>query len=266
MTTTTPLHCGNELLTADKEKLKTSGNFANTADAWCASAGGGYDFMKTLNKISILLGWDHLTTKTSGYLAATCVPRVYTTAKKLHESYHVYQKDGVHNVQRCFDWSFQGLDFAAMCAFATTFFTKEFARAKQAGNWLLFGRDIADVGMNSTQIIKAHQRAKELKLRAKEYAGSEQPVLHANSNLIKNSFLKLIKAVLAAVTGFFTCYALAFGIPLISATVAASVALTSVLFNILAYYHKNYWCDSFLKVEYNPRQSITQLKLQTRTA
>jgi hypothetical protein len=235
------IQLGNEKLTVKK----SSGNFFETTKLWFDGTAGSCDFMKTLNKIGILCGNEHLVKQTGGYLVGTAVPRVYTSARLLYNTYATYKKDKVVSVWRIADISHQFCEIFRMSAYSAAFFKKNPATPLQAGTVLSVVSDATDVASCSAQINEARNR--RLKLV------TASPVIQrANTNALQNAVLKLIKAVTAFVASIFACYALVMGTTLVAPMLAVIVALSSSLFNIAAYYHKNYWCDTLLKVDYLP--------------
>lgn len=232
---------GYEKLTTDSSK--TFGNKSETMKSWFEGTAGAFDFMTTINKIAKLIGNELIVTKTKQYLDGTAVPRVYTTGKLLAQSLQDLKNDRVINVERGAKIGQEAFDFGAMVSFAIGYFTEHSKQFVNRGITLLTLRDASASVSCGAQIANTMRRAEFLK--------TASPVLqHANTNLLTNSFLKLVKYVTHLAAGIFSCYAIYMGAALVNPTVAVSIALISSIFSILAYYHKNYWCDQILKVEY----------------
>lgn len=224
------------------EKLPTSGKFFDTAKAWFDGTAGDYDAMKALNKLCTLCGWAFLKDQTKRYMDGCAILRVIPMAVTLHRTYTAIRQDKPveSRFQRKVGFTHQIYDFSAMLCYAKAFLTKGPTTSAHAGNVLIAARDVTDVLSSSTQLYNGVERRSKL--------ATASPVLQrANNNAIFNAFLKLAKAVTAAVASVFACLALT-GAVLVS-PVIVGIALASVFLNIATYYHKNYYCDTFLKIE-----------------
>ena len=226
------------------EKLSTAGSFCETMKIWLDAAAGSFDFMNTLKKISVLCKFEHIQKQANGYIAGTSVPRVCTTAYTLYKSIKTYRQDKVVSIQRGADVVHQTFDFAAAFSYTTAFFRTKPTTSLNAGAFMNCAADAADVVSFSDQVCKGWDRQSKL--------AAACPVLQkANKNVLVYTLLKLVKSVTAFVAGVFACFVL-LGTALVCPVFAVTVALTSSIFNILAYYHRNYWCDTFLKFDYLP--------------
>jgi hypothetical protein len=239
------LQVGNVKLTA--EKPVTSGNLTKTVKLWFESTKGAFDFMQTLKKVAVLCGNEHLETQSKRYIAGTSIMRVPSTVIAINDTIQAYKKDKVFDLQRKADFSHQLFDCGTMLAYSTAFFGKNVANPLKAAAILSLGNDLTDAASFGVKINHG--------LEWKQRLVSAGPLLQrANHNILVNSFLKLIKAVTGFVAGIFASFALFTGAVLISPTIAVTIALSSTIFSILAHYHNNYWCDSFLKIEYMPQK------------
>lgn len=239
MTNSITVRIGTENLT--EEKFKTPRSFFETMKMWFESS-GGYDFLSTLKKVSILLGNDRLIKQANGYIAGTSIPRAYVTTYTLYKTCQAYRTNPAPNLQCKVDLIHQVFDCSAMISYMTAFFRKTPTPSVNAGIALGCMSDATDAissGIQAWNGLKRHSKLSMTDIRFQQ----------ANSNTTLNAFLKLIKAVTAVVVGFFACFTLITGIALLSSTPATIIALVSSFFSIATYYHKNYWCDSFLKAE-----------------
>jgi hypothetical protein len=232
---------GNEQLKA--ERPKTHGDFFGTVKVYLASSKGPFEVLTAVKKVADLFGWEHLSMQSKKYINGTSVPRMYTSGKMLYNTIQKTKMDHVFDLQRCSEVGHQACDFLKMSCFAFAFFSPNSKSALKCADWLSPFNDGTDVVSFGSQIAKTHERSTRLQ--------SASPVLQrANHHFQVNSCMKLAKAVAAFAASILTCYVLVAGAPLVAPTVAIVIALTASFFQILSYYHQNYWCDTFLSPEY----------------
>jgi hypothetical protein len=243
MAVPTTVQIANLKLTA--EKPETSGDFVKTLKTWFESTKGAFDFMQLIKKVSCLCGNEHLETQAKRYIGGTALMRVPTTALTIRETVKAYQKDKVINAQRRCDFAHQVVDCGTMLAYSSAFFCQNPVKPLKAAAVLGLANDATDMASAAVK-IKSGWGWKQRLVTA-------SPALQrANHNTLINSLLKLIKSVTGLATGIFAAFVLFTGTVLISPTIAVTIALASSIFSILTHYHNNYWCDTFLKVEYMP--------------
>ena len=227
------------------EKPPTSGNFLETIKTWFDGSAGAFDFMNALKKAADLSGNDHILKQAKGYIAGTSIPRVYTTALTACRGYKALREGRVDKHQGPIDFAHQVFDFFLMSTYSFAFFRKTPTTSLQAATVLNVGCDATDVLSFGVQSFKGWERRAML--------ATANPVIQkANENAFHNALIKLAKSVTAFIASIFSVFLLITGTVLVAPAIAVTVALSSSIFNILAYYHKNYWCDTALKIDYLP--------------
>ena len=219
----------------------TKGKLLDTVKLHLDSAAGAFDWMNALKKLSVLIGYQHGAKQFGGYLSGTALPRVYTAGHALHNTVKSIRADKIMTPQRGFELAHQISDFFQMCTYSFAFFRKNPTTSLHAATCLGVACDGTDVLTYSTQVYKGWDRKSQL-------ASASTELQRANQNSLHNALIKLAKAVTAFAASIFAVFVL-MGTALVSPTIAVTVALASSVFNIAAYYHKNYVCDTFLKVD-----------------
>jgi hypothetical protein len=235
---------GNEQLTADP--VKTSGRFWDTLKTWVGESSGAFDLMNSMKKICTLSGNDYLAGKAGGFVAGASVPRLFGASISLVQTCKKAHAEKVMTPHIAADLTHQGLDTLTTAAYASAFFAKTSQPFINAGTALGTVSDASDAAVFATEISDSQKR-----LQGAETAAPA--IKTAIKNDITWSVLKLIKAVTAAVAGFFATYLILMGAPLVPVALALTISVASSLFSVSAYYFKNYYCEHFLKAEFKPK-------------
>jgi|GEM_PF-3125483 len=236
-----------EDVSLDESAKKNYGKLTDTIKAWNETTSGAYDGIKVIKQLGVLFGSDHLVKQANGYIAGTALWRVFPTAKTFTDSCSKisqlkYEKLISHWVQRVSSFAHEFFDFIAMSTYSLAFFIRNSTPFLNAGTCLNFACDLTDVVNFGSQSYNALARRSALVTLGRP------ELVRANEDSLENHLLKLVKSVAALVGTIFACGALYFGAPLIVPAAAAVIALTAAMFNIGAYYHKNYSCPAMLKV------------------
>ena len=219
----------------------TKGKFLDTVKLHLDSSAGAFDWMNAFKKLFVLVGYQHGAKQFGGYISGAAIPRVFTAGHALHSNVKLIRADKIMTPQRGFELAHQLSDFVQMCTYSFAFFRKNPTTSLRAATCLGVACDGTDVLTFSTQAYKGWDRKSQL-------ATASPELQRANRNSFHNALIKLAKAVTAFTASIFAVFVL-MGAALVSPTVAVTVALASSIFNIGAYYHKNYVCDTVLKID-----------------
>jgi len=227
-----------ECLTA--EKKNSGGSFFQVTQEWLDRADGTFDLMNAFKKICTLLGHGFYQTQAESFLDAAAVPRLPSVTISMVQRLNSarFEKKTIPVVA---DASHQVFDVGATACYAWAFF-------KQQPQSVLKAASVFDVLSDGTDVVTNVHRWWDFQKKQVQAKSAPQLIQQAILNEKRDAVLNLIRAVSAVAASIFACFLVLTGASLVPMTAAVTIAIASSIFTILAYYHKNYWCNVQLKI------------------
>ena len=229
-----------------KSKGKHSaGSFIESVKTWVGDTAGAFDLMNTLKKVFDLFGNQFLLGQARGYIGGAAVPRLPGAVISLYQA--VTKKDKVWTAHACADVLHQTTDVATTGSYFGAFFAKNPQPFLRAATYCAVANDTTDVAAFA---VRLHDVCTTFPDSVK----ISPQLLSAVNNEKTFDILKLIKTVTAVFASVMALCTMILGAPLVPVAVTLTIAITSSVFSILSYYHKNYWSAYNLKADIHPLQ------------
>ncbi len=214
-------------------RIKNHGRLADAIKQCYEGTGGAADLIKTIKACATLCGNHRLADKCGGYLGLAAIPHTYCALKNVAESAQEFDIESPRAVNKLLC---NGFDAASTAINAFTTVSAEYPKAlPETARVLGAAKDVFDAGVWTSDVCSYTKLSKLLKDRA-----DIPNVQSAIRSKAAYSCLKLAKAIASIAAGVFACFTIFTGAALVSPVTAVVVALTATMFNISAFYYKNY--------------------------
>ena len=223
------------------KKTSGDGHFFQAVDEWLKQAGGAFDVMNAFNRVCKFFGNDHLKAKAEGYLDVAAVPRLPSVAISMIQRLNSARSEK-KTLPVVTDVSHQIFDVGATACYAWAVFAqrRQPVLYKTAAVFDVLS-DVTDFGTCSFRCWDYQKKLAQIK--------TAPPLIQqAICNEWRDSQINMIRVVTAIATSIFACCLVLTGTALVPAMAAVTIAIANSIFTILAYYHKNYWCNVQLTI------------------
>ena len=222
------------------EEKHSDGGFFQISKEWLEQASGAYDLMNFFKRFCTLFGKGFFQSQLEGYLDAAALPRLPSVTISL-----VQRLDKARSEKKSLpvisDVSHQIFDVSATACYACAFFKKQPQPVLKAASLFDVFSDATDVSTYALRCCDFEKKQAQAKM-------APRPVQQEILNERRDSWINLIRAVTAVAFSIFACFLILTGTALVPTMAAVTIGIANSIFTILAYYHKNYWCNVLLKI------------------
>lgn len=221
------------------EKPKTSGGFLATCEAWTKEAKGAYDLMNLMKKTALAYGNAPLANDLGAYTGATSVPYFFSLVAGFPK---MLAETSLRSFRGVIEFTHNITEFTAMGLFSAAFFNpmnKALGSVATVFDAVCGATEIPTFAMDVAESYNVLKLAQKLEISDDVQSGLLSKLQH--------SLIKLTKSVCASVNGFFSSYAVVYGVALVTAATALIFGTIATVCNVIDYYHQSYFSDYVVK-------------------